>query len=390
MRLLSSIFAAPLLAAGLLVPAAWAPLRAQAVNDISFDKLVHDFGTIKEEVKEATYTYNFKNVGSKKIKLTDVKASCGCTTPQWTQDEIAPGQVGYITATYSTTNRPGEFNKTITVKSRQVVESGTEPDERITVLTIKGVVTPRVKTIADYYPYRSGSLLWNTNHVAFSRLYPGTAQFTKWKLYNAGSKPVTLKGVNGAPAHVKVDVPVGKVIAPNDSLDIMVGFDGAKVNDWGWVYHNLSLFTDDSAETSKPFFVSAMIEENFAAWTDAQKANAPEALFERTTHEFGKITAGSTVKTAFKFTNNGKSDLIIRKTKASCGCTASDPDKTVLKPGESSHIAVAYDSTGKNGKEQKTVTVITNDPKRSTIYLTISGEIVPAGPAPAPTSGGSN
>ena len=45
-----------------------------------------------------------------------MKASCGCTTPRWTQDEIAPGGAGEVQAAYSTRGRPGPFHKTITVQ----------------------------------------------------------------------------------------------------------------------------------------------------------------------------------------------------------------------------------------------------------------------------------
>lgn len=372
---------------GLLALLLFSWAGAQAPSDgIAFDKLVHDFGPLKEEQGEATYTFNFKNTGKSPLKLTDVKASCGCTTPQWTRDAVAPGAIGTITATYSTTGRPGEFNKTITVKSK----ADDQPDERITVLTIKGNVAPRPKTVADYYPTKFGNLRASTNHVNFAKLYPGTRQTTAWKLLNEGTAPVTIREVTGAPAHVSVALKPGTVIAPGDSLAVEVGFDGAKQSDWGWVYHNLTLKTDDTDQPEKPFFVSAVVEENFSAWTPEQKANAPEITFEKTTHEFGSITAGQAVTTQFKFTNTGKSDLVIRKTKASCGCTATEPDKSVLKPGESSHITVTYDSTGKRGKESKSVTVISNDPKRFQMFLTINADVQAGGAtgSAAPATGG--
>jgi Protein of unknown function (DUF1573) len=345
--------------------------RAQSTgSEITFDKLVHDFGTLKEEQGEATYTFNYKNTGTAPLKLVDVKASCGCTTPSWTRDAVATGQVGTITATYSTVSRPGEFTKTITVRAK----AENVADERVLVLTIKGNVTPKVKTVADFYPHKSGSLRYNTNHVAVSRLNPGKVSVQEWKIFNEGEAPVTLRSMGGAPAHVTSTFVPGTVIKAKDTLKVKFTFDGGKVNDWGWVYTPLTMDTDDSAEPSKSMYVSAMVEEDFSAWSAEQKASAPVLSFEATSHDFGKITSGKVVTTDFKFTNSGKSDLLIRKTKASCGCTASQPDKTVLKPGESSFIKVSYDSTGKKGKDTKVVTVITNDPNRSTVNLQISAE----------------
>jgi ribonuclease PH len=86
-------------------------VNAQENKNVKFIETVHDFGDLKEEVGQATYEFKFKNAGSVPIKLTDVKASCGCTTPDWTKDEVAPGKDGIVKATYNTTNRPGPSRK---------------------------------------------------------------------------------------------------------------------------------------------------------------------------------------------------------------------------------------------------------------------------------------
>ncbi len=97
----------------------------------AFEKTSHDFGNIKEGT-QATVEFSFKNTGKAPLVLSSVQASCGCTTPTWTRDPIAPGAVGKITAVYNSTGRPGNFTKTITVKHNG--EEGTA------YLTIKGFV----------------------------------------------------------------------------------------------------------------------------------------------------------------------------------------------------------------------------------------------------------
>jgi hypothetical protein len=91
-----------------------------------------------------------------------------------------------------------------------------------------------------------------------------------------------------------------------------------------------------------------------------------------------KIKAGEKVEYDFRLTNTGKKPLIIRKIKPSCGCTAAAPSKSELKSGESTTIHVTFDSTGRSGKDSKSITVITNDPRQPTINLVIHGEIEPA------------
>lgn len=106
-------------------------LSSEAQAKMSMEKKSHDFGTIEEGV-QATVTFTFKNTGNAPLILNSVRASCGCTTPKWTKEPIAPGSEGVVTAIYNSKGRPGNFTKTITVKHNG--EGGTE------FLTIRGVV----------------------------------------------------------------------------------------------------------------------------------------------------------------------------------------------------------------------------------------------------------
>ncbi|MDZ7740844.1 MAG: DUF1573 domain-containing protein [Bacteroidota bacterium] len=60
--------------------------------------------------------FTFTNKGQKPLVLSNVRASCGCTVPQWPREPVAPGEKGEIKVKYNT-NRPGSFNKSITVNS---------------------------------------------------------------------------------------------------------------------------------------------------------------------------------------------------------------------------------------------------------------------------------
>lgn len=107
-------------------------LSTDATPKIEFEKKTHDFGTF-EEGTQATVTFTFKNTGNAPLVLNSVRASCGCTTPKWTKEPIAPGEEGTVTAIYNSKGRVGNFTKTITVTHNG--EGGT------VYLTIRGVVT---------------------------------------------------------------------------------------------------------------------------------------------------------------------------------------------------------------------------------------------------------
>ena len=97
---------------------------------IQFAEKVINYGKI-EKGANGTRVFKFKNEGTEPLVLNSVRASCGCTTPKWTREPIAPGAEGNITVKYDT-NRMGNFHKTVTVSSNAT--------KKTVVLTIKGQV----------------------------------------------------------------------------------------------------------------------------------------------------------------------------------------------------------------------------------------------------------
>lgn len=101
----------------------------------AFDAQNFDFGKIKQGVP-ATHEFKFTNKGKVPMIITNVQASCGCTTPDWTKDPIPPGGAGFIKATYNAAALGG-FNKSVTVTSN--IENG------FVQLSIRGEVVTEVQ-----------------------------------------------------------------------------------------------------------------------------------------------------------------------------------------------------------------------------------------------------
>ena len=78
----------------------------------------------------------FVNTGTEPLILTQPKSSCGCTVPEWPKQPILPGEQNVIKVTYKNTDRPGNFNKYVTVFSNAVVNKEVK-------LYIKGTVEPQ-------------------------------------------------------------------------------------------------------------------------------------------------------------------------------------------------------------------------------------------------------
>jgi Protein of unknown function (DUF1573) len=114
---------------------AQAKTDAPVVAVAAFEAQNFDFGKIKQGVP-VTHEFKFTNKGKVPMVITNVAASCGCTTPDWTKDPIPPNGQGFIKATFNAA-AVGGFNKTVTVTSN--VENG------FVQLSIKGEVVQPVQ-----------------------------------------------------------------------------------------------------------------------------------------------------------------------------------------------------------------------------------------------------
>lgn len=99
--------------------------------EITFTSLEYDYGNIFQG-DNGYCEFEFKNTGKAPLTITNARASCGCTVPEWPKTEIAPGKKGVIRVKYDT-KRLGTINKTITISSNAINNS--------VILRIKGNIS---------------------------------------------------------------------------------------------------------------------------------------------------------------------------------------------------------------------------------------------------------
>lgn len=332
---------------------------------IKFSETSHDYGQFREEAGPQSHSFSFENSGSSDLLITRVVASCGCATPEWTKSPVRPGEKGFVRVTYDPRNRPGKFKKTVTVYSN------TNP--QVTVLVIEGDVTPRELTMEEIYRFPVGSVRLKSNHLAFTDVARGEKKIRVMEMINSSDKPVKV-GFDRVPAHLQLRARP-ETLKPGEKGIIEGTYDGAKKDDWGYVNDLVRLVIDDAVVNNVYMVVSANLTEDFASMSSDQLANAPVASFETTQFNFGTIKQHEKADVKFVFRNTGKSDLIIRKVRSSCGCTTVTPSNTVIKPGETSSIDAVFDAGVRKGRQHKVINIITNDPKNSQINLIVSGEV---------------
>ncbi|WP_369047558.1 DUF1573 domain-containing protein [Tenacibaculum sp. UWU-22] len=103
---------------------------------------------------------------------------------------------------------------------------------------------------------------------------------------------------------------------------------------------------------------------------------SPVVSFDKTEYNFGTVKEGDIVTTSFKVTNTGKSDLVITRATATCGCTIPTWPREPIAPGESGELKVRFNTRGKKNRQSKTVTLYTNTASGRE-YVKLSGMVTP-------------
>ena len=91
-------------------------------TSIKFYKMIHDFGTIKQDTKHS-HTFYFTNTGSNPLIISSARGSCGCTVPKYPTQPVKPGEQGEINVVFSSGKKKGKQNKSVTLTAN------TEPQQ---------------------------------------------------------------------------------------------------------------------------------------------------------------------------------------------------------------------------------------------------------------------
>ncbi len=329
----------------------------------------HDFGKFREEAGRQKYEFVVMNSGNQPLVIQNIVASCGCTLPEWTKTPIPPKGSGIITAIYDPANRPGPFNKTLSVYSNSKPE--------VVVIVLKGEVIPREKTLEELFTFPVGSVRFESNHLAFTNVRKTEKKIRVMQLINTSNSPVKVE-FEGVPEHLSLKVKPETLRAGEKGI-VEGTYDATKNQTWGNVSNMVRVKTNGVLQDNVYYYVSANLVEDFSGLSREELENAPVFKPEKTTVDLGKIAGSTQNEVEYKFTNLGKKDLIIRHIRSSCGCTAVQQgiQGQGIRPGETGSIKATFNSGGYKGKVTKAIYVYTNDPKNSEVMLMVTADVSP-------------
>ena len=132
----------------------------------------------------------------------------------------------------------------------------------------------------------------------------------------------------------------------------------------------------DHTEQQEGEVTPALFPEGPSGYGEIDTAKAPRMVFDSTTIDMGRVSQGVLVERTYRFRNTGSTALLIADVRGSCGCTVSRSwPRDPVPPGASGAIDVSFDSEGREGLQEKTITVVANT-RPSTTVLMLRGEVI--------------
>ena len=361
---------------GLLLLAVLTCLVCLAQPEIKFENTTYDSGKIKEEGGKVTGKFIFTNVGNEPLELTNVRPGCGCTAANYTKGAIAPGEQGYIEATYNPYNRPGAFNKNIRVTTNE--PRFTENDKATPhMIFIKGEVIKRPPTEFEKagYTKSNGMLRIKEPNVAHNLLNTEVV-FDTFYVRNFWTKSISFSLEKKNNYITEIYRNFGAELMPGQEGFFVLKYDASARNSFGQVKDMITFQTNDSIEPVKRIHYANNIQEDFSKLSAKQLKNAPVCVISTDSVGMGNLQKNTARSETLRVTNTGKSPLIIRNLETSIPMFSAASNLMTIPAGGSAEITVTLKAPSRASSQNATLDIITNDPANPVRTVKLSAKIL--------------
>lgn len=305
--------------------------------------------------------FELKNKGFRRLKLEDVRTSCGCVLVDYPKEDIGAGDKFTITMTYDA-RQLGHFAKSVRIVSNA--------DKQPVYLTMKGVVREDIIDVKEY-PFTLGDIATDKNDLEFDNVIKGDTPSEVISIRNTGTK-VLEPNMMHLPPYLTASVSP-QYLRPGQTGRIEVKLNSEKLRDYGLTQTSIYLGNTlgEKVSEANEVTVSAVLLPGFSE-NSVDKALAPKAQLsaKEIDIEFGNKTKRSGEIT---LTNVGKSTLKISSLQMFTSGLKVTLGKRDIAPGETTKLKVTGDKELlSRARSKPRVLMITNDPDMSKVTIDIN------------------
>lgn len=308
-----------------------------------------------------TAVFELQNKGSRKLRISDVKVSCGCTSVDYPRNDIPGGEKFQLKMTYDA-RQLGHFQKQAAIYSNG--------SDKPVLLTMKGVVLAEMQDYAGNYQYSIGDLRTDLNELEFDDVNRGDQPVQEIHIYNAGAT-VCQPNLMHLPPYLTATMAPEK-LAPGRGGKMTVTLNTDRLLDYGLTQTSVYLAQNpgDKVNTGNDIGVSVVLLPSFNP--DYTVSNIPklELSAEQLTFDFkGKAK----MKGEITLTNKGHATLNISALQMFTAGLKVQLPKRELRPGESTKLKITGIAKDlKRARTKPRVLMITNDPEKAKVVISVN------------------
>ncbi|MDR0421202.1 MAG: DUF1573 domain-containing protein [Prevotellaceae bacterium] len=331
---------------------------------IAFNNPSHNFGNIPEKGGNVTHRFVFTNKGDAPVTIQNVTTSCGCTTPAWTKEPVAPGQQGFVDATYRPIGRVGSFRKNLNITSNG--------DPKMISLTISGVVMKAPLTVEEEFPVVQERIRLSEKTFAFARvaITEKESKPSEIKVYNNSDIPVEISFSN-VPDYLKIQ---SVTLQPKEKGVIKAIYTSTKNAMYGTRINEIEVAVNGKKLQETLTSTITLIPST----SNNQSATKPVINFLNNNYMFSNIKQGSMVSNEYKFRNVGQANLEILAVNV-----INDDSRSLkitfpkaVKPGEEGVVKVVLNTKTLKGPQDFNIELITNISSNPISNIALRGTVI--------------
>lgn len=312
-----------------------------------------------------TAVFELQNKSRHKLRIEAVKPDCYCTTVDYPKGDIGGNESFQIKMTYDA-RQLGHFDKQAAVISNAT--------KKPIYLCMKGVVLTEVQDFSATYPVEMGDLLMDKSELEFDDIHMGDIMSQEIHLYNNGTKAYH-PNLMHLPSYLTATM-TPKRLSPKQGGTMKVTLNSAQLRDYGLTQSTIYLAGNpgDKVSRDNEIDVSVILLPSFAGITTAQLQYAPKIQLSKETidiHFDGKKKKSDIIE----ISNTGRTQLDISSLQLFTDGLKVSLGKKNLRPGENTKLKItALRDELKKVRTRPRILMITNDPNKSKIVITINAK----------------
>lgn len=318
-----------------------------------------DIGQTGYEIP-VTATFELRNKSMRKLHISQVLPDCNCTRVEYPKGEIGAGDKFTITMTYDA-RQLGHFNK-----QAAIISDGTK---RPVYITMTGVVREDLMDYSGSYPFDFNGLLANKNELEFDNVNKGDMPQDVMRIMNNGTK-VMEPNIQHLPPYLSAEVSPTR-LSPGHNGKIVLTLNSEKIHDYGLTQSNVYLAQrlGEKVSSSRELGVSVVLLPDLH---HMQSDELPELALSDSVLNID-FAGKSKKRVETILYNAGKATLDISSLQLFTRGLKVTLAKQSLAPGETTKLKItAFAADLKKVRTRPRVLMITNDPRRPKVVITIN------------------